>query len=567
MTTLIPPLQYSMFESLIQPQAGCRRTPVQRSVTFRHRQPRWPIAGLALVLLTGIGLSAQRSAAAPRPNIILIMADDMGFSDIGCYGGEIHTPNLDGLARGGLRFTQFYNNAKCTTTRASLLSGMYPRGKGNSIPLNMPTLGEALRAADYQTAMTGKWHLGSKAPQRPFDRGFDEYYGLMDGCCNFFNPAQRDPEFKGGRMRVFGRNDKLITEFPSGYYTTDAFTDHSIQTIRRFAKTDKPFFLHLAYTAPHYPLHARPEDIAKYRGQYGMGWEELRRQRHARQSEMGLLDPLPALSGTDSKAYDWATADQDWEDHRMAVYAAMIDRMDQNIGRLLSTLKELGIENDTMILFLSDNGGCSEEPGGRDPTQQPGLVSTYTAVGPGWGWAQNAPFRRYKSWVHEGGIAAPLIVHWPGRVGPGTITTQVGHIIDVLPTCLELAGGAYPTEFNDRKTAPLEGQSLFPVLLGETREPPEELCWEWSGNCAIRRGEWKLVWDTLNPAGQWELYDLETDRTELNDLADQKPRLVRELSTAYERWATATARRIPKTGTPADQPNKAPTTGPASPTQ
>ncbi len=532
---------------------------------FRLRHSR--LAWIGLALLASIALSAATSDAAPLPNIILIMADDMGFSDIGCYGGEIHTPNLDRLASRGLRFTQFYNNAKCTTTRASLLSGMYPRGKGNSIPLNMPTLGEAMRTAGYQTAMSGKWHLGSEAPQRPIDRGFDEYYGLMDGACNFFNPLQRDPEFKGGRVRVFGHNDQLITEFPPDYYTTDAFTDHSIQTIRQFAKTGKPFFLHLAYTAPHYPLHARPEDIANYRGQYVMGWEELRRQRHARQGEMGLFDPLPALSRTDSNAYDWATADQDWEDHRMAVYAAMIDRMDQNIGRLLSTLEELGIEKDTMIIFLSDNGGCAEEPGGRDPTRQPGIASTYTAVGPAWGWAQNAPFRRYKSWVHEGGISTPLIVSWPGRVKPDTITTQVGHIIDVLPTCLELAGATYPAEFNGGKTAPLEGRSLLPILLGGTREPHEELCWEWSGNCAIRRGQWKLVWDTLNPTGQWELYNLQADRTEMNDLADHNTELVTELSTAYARWAVATERRIPETGSTTGNADKPTTAGSAYPSE
>lgn len=518
-----------------------------------------------LSLLASTLLSAETLATAPRPNIILIMADDMGFSDIGCYGGEIHTPNLDRMASGGLRFTQFYNNAKCTTTRASLLSGMYPRGNGNAIPLNMPTLAEVLRPAGYQTGMSGKWHLGSTTPQRPYDRGFQEYYGLMDGACNFFNPAQRDPAFKGSRSRVFGRNDQLITSFPSNYYTTDAFTDHSIQIVRQFAKSDEPFFLHLAYTAPHYPLHARPEDIARYRGRYGMGWEELRRQRLARQNDLGLFDTLPALSGTDSKAYDWATANQDWEDHRMAVYAAMVDRMDQNIGRLLVTLEELGIENDTILFFLSDNGGCSEEPGGRDPTQEPGIASTYTAVGPAWGWAQNAPFRRYKSWVHEGGITTPLIVYWPGRVKAATITSQVGHIIDLLPTCLDLAGTTYPAEFNGATTTAPEGRSLLPILLGGTREPPRELCWEWKGNCAIRRGQWKLVWDTLNPAGQWELYNLQADRTEMHDLADQEPTRVAELSTAFTRWATATGRKTPPTRTTPEEADIDPTTNPVSP--
>lgn len=497
---------------------------------------------VALSLAFGIPASA---AAPAGPNIILMMADDMGFSDISPYGGEIRTPNLQRLADEGLRFTQFYNNAKCTTTRACLLSGMYPRNSGNSIPRDIPTIGETMRAAGYQTGMSGKWHLGNKEPQRPFDRGFDEYYGLMDGAVNYFNPAQPDPPFKGGKARTFGHNDKLITEFPKDFYTTDYFASHAIDTIKRFAANGKPFFIHLAFNSPHYPLHAWPEDIAKYRGQYKMGWEELRKQRHARQLEMKLLDPKWKLSPTDAKSYDWSGANQDWEDLRMATYAAMVDRMDQNIGRLLRTLDELGIANNTVILFLSDNGGCTEEPGGRDDTQQPGIVSTYTAVGPAWGWAQNTPFRRYKSWVNEGGISTPLIVRWPGHVKPGTMTGQLGHIIDVLPTCLELAGGKPLAEINGAKTRPLEGLSLAPILRGETRTPPAELCWEWSGNCAVRHGKWKLVWDTLIKPTKWELYDIEADRTELNNLADSKPDLVKELSEAYARWAKATGRKLP----------------------
>lgn len=474
-----------------------------------------------------------------------MMADDMGFSDIAPYGGEIQTPNLQRLADEGLRFTQFYNNAKCTTTRACLLSGMYPRGNGNSIPRNIPTIGETMRAAGYQTGMSGKWHLGSKAPQRPFDRGFDEYYGLMDGAVNYFNPALPDPAFKGGKVRTFGHNDQLITEFPKNFYTTDYFTTHAIETLERFTKAGKPFFIHLAFNSPHYPLHAWPEDIAKYRGKYKMGWEELRRQRYTRQISMGLLDSKWALSPTDSKSYDWATANQDWEDLRMATYAAMVDRMDQNIGRVLKKLDELGIAKDTLVLFLSDNGGCTEEPGGRDDTQQPGIVSTYTAVGPGWGWAQNAPFRRYKSWVNEGGISTPFIARWPGQVKAGTMTGQLAHILDVLPTCLELAGAQPLAEIDGEKTKPLEGRSLASILRGGTRPPPEELCWEWSGNCAIRRGQWKLVWDTLSRPVKWELYDIEADRTELHNLADEKPELVKEMSEAYARWAKATDRRLP----------------------
>jgi arylsulfatase len=257
------------------------------------------------------------------------------------------------------------------------------------------------------------------------------------------------------------------------------------------------------------------------------------------------MDPKWELSPTDDKSYDWATANQDWEDLRMATYAAMIDRMDQNIGKVLKTLDDLGIADNTLILFLADNGGCTEEPGGRDDTQQPGIVSTYTAVGPAWGWAQNTPFRRYKSWVNEGGISTPFIARWPGHVKPDTMTGQMGHIIDVVPTCLELAGAKPVAEIHGEKTMPLEGSSLASVLAGGTRTPPAELCWEWSGNCAIRHGKWKLVWDTLRKPMAWELYDVEADRTELHNLAGANPDLVKELSEAYVKWATATGRKLP----------------------
>jgi arylsulfatase len=393
--------------------------------------------------------------------------------------------------------------------------------------------------------MSGKWHLGNKPPQRPFDRGFDEYYGLMDGAVNYFNPAQPDPEFKGGKVRTFGHNDQLVTTFPSDFYTTDYFANHAIETIRRFAKEPKPFFIHLAFNSPHYPLHAWPEDIAKYRGKYRQGWEALRQERHARQIKLGIVDPKWPLPPADSKSYDWAGANQDWEDLRMATYAAMIDRMDQNIGRVLRTLQELGIEENTVVLFLSDNGGCTEEPGGRDDTKQPGIVSTYTAVGPAWGFAQNTPFRRYKSWTNEGGISTPLIVRWPGQVKPGTMTNQLGHIIDVLPTCLEIAGGKPLAEINGKKTAPLEGRSLLPVLRGEQRTAPPRLFWEWAGNCAMREGPWKLVWDTLNPQKQWQLYDVVTDRTETTDLATKHPERVATMAAAYTEWAKALGRHLP----------------------
>lgn len=488
-------------------------------------------------------VDTAQSAAAPRPNIILILVDDMGWSDIGCYGGEVQTPNLDRLAREGTRFTQFYNNAKCTTTRASLVTGLYPRRDRSDEELlrpNMVTLGEVLKTAGYQTALTGKWHLGRDSVRHPIHRGFDTYYGLLDGCCNFFNPAQADPPYKGGKVRYFANNLERVTEFPEDYYTTDAFTDKAIDNIRTFAQNDAPFLLHLCYTAPHYPIHARPEDIEKYRGKFRMGWDEMRRQRYQRQVAMGLIDSARyPLSAFDSRAYPWESANQEFEDLRMAVYAAMVDRVDQNIGRLLATLEELKIDDNTLILFLSDNGGCAEEPGGRNPEERtPGPADDYVAVGPAWGWAQNAPFRRYKVWMNEGGINTPMIAWWPGKVPADTISEEVGHIIDVLPTFAELAGVPYPQSYAGQEILPVDGLSLVSVLEGGTRPGHETLCWEYTKNRAVRQGDWKLVWDKL--IREWELYDLATDRTETRNLAAGDSTRVEAMAAVWFQWADET---------------------------
>ena len=484
-------------------------------------------------------LSAKAKAANAdgRPNIVLILCDDMGYSDIGCYGGEIETPNIDKLAKEGMRFTQFYNCAKCTTTRAAILTGLHPRrGKGGLLRTNMVTLGEVLQDAGYKTVLCGKWHLGRSKTTHPVHRGFHEYYGLLDGCCNFFDPSIPDPPYKGNRVRFFAHNEERITEFPDDFYTTDAFTDHAIKTMRQFAEGDRPFFLHLCFTAPHYPLHAKPKDIAKYRGKFKMGWTEMRKARHRRQLEMGLLKPEWKLSETDSAAYPWEDADQEFEDLRMAVYAAMIDCMDRNIGRVLTTLQELGIEKNTLVLFLSDNGGCAEEPGGRDPQKRtPGPKDDYVCVGPAWGWAQNAPFRRYKSWVHEGGISTPLVVRWPKVIKPNSLTAQVGHIVDFMPTFAELAKTKYPQERAGETIIPVEGASLVPVFRGNRRKGHETLYWEWSGNRAVREGKYKAVWDKR--VKEWELYDMEADRTETNNLADAQGELTQRLVDKYDAWA------------------------------
>jgi len=501
------------------------------------------VAGLAAAcLVSGVASArcAERAASDPRPNIVLIMCDDMGYSDIGCYGGEIHTPQIDRLAEQGLRFTQFYNCAKCTTTRASVVTGLHPRrGKGGLLRQDMVTLGEVLRAAGYQTALSGKWHLGRGETTHPFHRGFDQYYGLLDGCCNFFNPVQPDPPYKGGRVRTFGHNDELIKEFPDDYYTTDAFSDHAAATIRRFARSDKPFFVHVCYTAPHYPLHAKPEDIAKYRGKYLAGWDVLRQQRHRRQIEMGLIDPKWELPGRDSGTGSWEEEqNKEYEDLRMATYAAMIDAMDQGIGRILDALDEVGAAENTLVMFLSDNGGCAENPGGTVVTRLPGPKEYYVAVGRPWAYAQNTPFRRYKAWVHEGGIATPLIVRWPKVVEPGTITHQVGHIIDFMPTCADVARTEYPTEYNGQKIIPVEGKSLLPIFQGKTRAGHETICWEWAGNRAVRQGQWKLVWDKELRA--WALYDLEADRTETKDLSAEHGDRVEAMIETWNTWAERT---------------------------
>ena len=503
----------------------------------------WPQIRFALktlaIFLAFFALWLQSVLAAERPNIVLIMCDDMGWSDLGCYGGEIQTPNLDRLAANGIRFTQFYNNGKCTTTRASLLTGLYPRPHGELLKSNMVTLGEVMQAAGYQTALSGKWHLGHGEATHPVYRGFDEFYGLLDGCCNYFDPSIVDPPYKGSRSRVFANNLVPVTEFDDAFYTTDAFTDEAIKKVNRFHSKAQPFFLHLCYTAPHYPLHAKPEDIAKYQGKYLVGWDELRRRRFARQIKEGIIESRWQLSAGDSRSYPWESADHQFEDRRMAVYAAMIDSMDQNIGRLLSSLEELGIEDNTIVMFLSDNGGCAEEPGGRDPAQRrPGPGNDYVAVGPSWGWAQNAPFRRYKSWTHEGGICTPLIVNWPNHVEPGRITRQTGHIIDLLPTLLEIAGGEYPQVFNGQTILPVEGKSLLPILFGEQREPHHQLYWEWAGSAAVRQGNWKAVWDKL--VHKWELYDLDADRTEVSDLSALYPDRLSALAQAYDDWALRT---------------------------
>ena len=480
-------------------------------------------------------------AAAPdrtRPNIILIMVDDMGYSDIGCYGGEVETPNLDGLAENGLRFTQFYNTAKCHTTRAELLTGNYAYAIGDHAMEHGATLGEVLRTAGYRTLISGKWH------QRPLPttRGFDRYYGLADGCCNFFNPGLRARNGEGapgrkGRTRVrrWAIEDQVIMGYTNpakDFYTTDAFTSYAIDRLEEYKDEEKPFLLYLPYTAPHYPLHAWPEDIEKYRGKYMVGWDEIRKRRFTRMSELGIIGPAHKLSARTGRAWsELSDEEKDAEDLKMAVYAAMIDRVDQNLGRLFAKVRDLGEWENTLVLFLTDNGACPEQPN-TTPEIPPGPVESYRTISVEWANASNTPYRKFKSTDYEGGIRTPFIAHWPGVIEGGT-TDQVGHIIDVSATFRDITGAGYPAVIADKKTRPPVGKSLLPVFRGQQRESHAVLFWHFNRANAVREGSLKAV---RQGGGKWELYDLEKDPTELKNLARERPDKVAELASLWTSW-------------------------------
>jgi arylsulfatase A-like enzyme len=491
-------------------------------------------------LFAGLMLGSLLAHAAPdrtRPNFILIMVDDMGYSDIGCFGGEVKTPNLDQLAKDGLRFTQFYNTAKCHTTRAELLTGNYAYSIGDNNMEHGATFGEVLRPIGYRTLISGKWHQ----KPLPTTRGFDRYYGLADGCSNFFNPGLKarpgeGPPGRKGKTRVrrWAIEDKVIMGYTSPdkkFYHTDAFTTYAIDRLDEYKKEDKPFVLYLPYTAPHYPLHAWPEDIAKYRGKYKIGWDEIRKQRFKRMNEMGIIGANHKLTPRASKAWNELSEEQkDAEDLKMAVYAAMIDRVDQNLGRLFAKVKELGDWDNTLIMFLTDNGACPEQPN-TTPNIPPGPVESYRTVSVGWANASNTPYRKFKSTDYEGGIRTPFIAHWPGVIKPG-MTNQVGHIIDVSATFREVTGAKYPKEILGNKTKPPLGKSLLPIFKGKEREPHKEIYWHFSRANAVRQGDLKVV-----RAGKaWELYDLKADPTETNNLAKERPKKTAELSKMWEAW-------------------------------
>lgn len=494
-----------------------------------------------LVALLAASTSGVTLAKTSRPNIVIIMADDMGISDLGCYGGEIATPNLDRLAAAGLRFTQFYNTGRCCPTRAALLTGLYSHqaGVGAMIQdrgtpayqgyLNEKciTIAEALREQGYRTFMSGKWHVGENRPHWPTDRGFDRYFGLISGGSSYFKLDQN---------RKMARDDQPYIPPAGDFYMTDAFTEEALAFLDE--RQDKPFFLYLAYTAPHWPLHALPEDIAKYKWKYLIGWDELRKQRHQKMIELGIVDARWPLSPRDPAAPAWLDLPSEEREawaSRMAVYAAQIERMDRGIGRLLKKISDLGVEKKTLVMFLSDNGACAEKVERTKSPPPPGGPESFMAYGLPWANASNTPFRQYKARVHEGGIATPLIVCWPNVIRKkGKVTRQAGHVIDLMPTCLEVADVDYPQICQGREITPMAGKSLLPIFRGQTRRSHDGIYWEHFGNRAVRQGKWKLV---ALANQDWELYDLIADRTELNNLAQRNPAKVRELSAKYDRWA------------------------------
>lgn len=514
-------------------------------------------AGLATLSLGFFAHLTTCTQKPARPNILLIMADDMGFSDIGCYGGEISTPNIDRLAENGMKFTQFYNAARCCPTRASLLTGIYPHqaGMGGMVSSSNPpgpyqgylndhcvTIAEVLRDTGYTTLMSGKWHVGEERPNWPTDRGFDRYFGLISGGANYFDITKtKRPDV----TRTMALDDQPYIPPDEGFYMTDAFSDYAVDFLEQHAGGEKPFFMYLSYTAPHWPLHAWPEDIAKYEGKYLSGWEQLRAERYRRLVDMEIIDGEWELSPPDAEVEPWdEVEDKEEMDRKMAVYAAQVDRMDQGIGKVLDTVEKLGEMDNTLIFFLSDNGGCHEERVSDrwDNDATIGTEDSYTSYGRDWANASNTPFRMYKHWVHEGGIATPLIIHWPQKITQGgAITHEMGHIMDIMATCCDVAGAEYPDTFRGNEVTALQGKSLLPIIHGKDRKGYETLYWEHLGNRAIRQGKWKLV---SMDRREWELYEMETDRSELNNLAGRFPDRVQEMSEQFMTWAEQVGVRL-----------------------
>jgi len=508
-----------------------------------------------------------------KPNIVLILNDDMGYSDIGCYGGEIDTPNLDRLAANGLRFSQFYNTARCSPSRASLLTGLHPHqtgigvltydfgpeGYSGDLAENCVTIAEALKGNAYRTYMSGKWHVAKslKKPTAswPLARGFDEFFGTIIGAGSFYDPSTLTRGNENVEHEAKGNPD---------FFYTDAINDQAAAYVRKHHREtpDSPFFMYVAHTAPHWPLHAHDADIARYKGRFDAGWDQLRVERLERLVRAGILKPFWRLTDRDPTQPPWTEAQhKQWLLRCMEVYAAQIDRMDQGIGRILQALDQTGQLENTLIVFLSDNGACAEDipddvtvdelvdrlmiakAATRDgrpmrfgnlPHIMPGAEDTYQSYGTAWANLSNTPFRLYKHWIHEGGISTPLIAHWPAGIrDKGGIRHTPGYLPDIMATVLDVTGTAYPSQRNGKPLPAIEGQTLKPVFDADLAERAT-MFWEHEGNAAARAGKWKLV---RKYPGPWELYDMEADRTELNDLSAAHPDRVADMARQYDAWA------------------------------
>lgn len=499
-----------------------------------------------------------------RPNIILIMVDDMGYSDLGIYGSEINTPNLDKLAKEGLRLREFYNNSICAPTRASLLTGQYQHKAGVGyfdVNLGLPayqgflnkeslTLGEVFRSGGYSTLMSGKWHVGADSLHWPTQRGFDKFYGILKGGANYFSTKPMAMGGVGGYPVTLLKNN--VRQYPAddSYYFTDEIGNNATEFLTEQNKENKPFFLYLAFTAPHWPLQAKPEDIAKYRGKFDEGWDALRTKRLEKLRENGIITPTQTIAARDPEVPEWNKLTWDEKDFwkkKMEVYAAMVDNMDQNVGKVLNKLKELKKDENTLIVFISDNGAQggfnTYNPLRRGNVANSGPIGTsgsFDYQEQNWAYLSNTPLRQYKNNMHEGGFSSPFIAWFPSKVKAGRIDKGTGHLIDLAPTFYELASINYPKELNGIKANPLAGKSLLPVLFGNASEVNrgEPIFWERSGNRAVREGKWKIV--STFPSYKWELYDIENDRGETKDLANIHPEIVNKLSTSYNEWAART---------------------------
>ncbi len=504
-------------------------------------------------------LAADRADGSSRPNIVIVLVDDMGFSDVGCYGGEIDTPNIDQLATGGLRFTQFYNAGRCCPTRASLLTGRYPHqvGLGHITepperPLgiqgvyqgylndNCVTIAQVLHSAGYHTLMTGKWHVGMHHKTSwPLKRGFDRYFGCLSGGCNYFKP--------GGNRGITLDNSPFQTE--DGFYTTDAFTDYACKFIDEASQVDdRPFFLYLAYNAPHWPLNSKFKEFLKYKGKYTAGWLPLMKKRLAKQKALGLVDPDIDPAPHLGPKWDSLTDKQrDDLDSIMAAYAGCIDSIDQNIGKFTRHLSQIGKRDNTVIFFLSDNGACQEGGvlgnGSLEMVKNPPLETLAgVRLGRAWANACNTPFRMYKHYIHEGGTCTPLIVSWPDgipREQDGTFVRQFAFLPDLMATCIELAGTEYPDQM-----PPCQGTSMLPLLNGSTHPiHTKPIYWEHEGNAGVRWGKWKLVRIYKKP---WDLYNIDTDRAEMHDLAASQSEQRDKMKELWTQWATKNHVAFPK---------------------